>query len=458
MSRFFLGMLSFTQATHSTCTHRPAESPAHFEGENGPIKEARRNLLNSVLVNDKDRPARCSTREPQSALQLRTAGAPAPVDSPGRQLVTSDSRYQSRLYSMLAPDDETAERLAARLVVIGFDGASPTAAARLLVKRGVRGIILFARNAGPRAAVSSTVAACKAMAPAGEPLLVCVDQEGGNTARLSRADGFDPPPSMREVTTQAAARACGAAVDAAAATAAAAVGTRLAADLRPVGIDLNLAPIVDVDSNPANPVIGPRSFSPEPAVVSACGAALVAAMQDRGVAACAKHFPGHGDTDADSHHDLPVLRHGLARLREVELPPFAAAARAGVAAVMTTHVVFEQLEPGVPATMSTAAVTGLLRGELGFEGVVISDCLEMAAIASFFEIGEAAVQAVSAGVDLLLCCHEPDRQNRVVDALTAAIAEGRIGMERVKAAHARLDRLFADFVRPHPAHPDAPSD
>jgi len=251
------------------------------------------------------------------------------------------------------------------------------------------------------------------------------------------------------------------------------VGARLAADLRPVGIDLNLAPVVDVDSNPNNPIIGPRSFSREPATVGACGAALITAMQAGGVAACAKHFPGHGDTETDSHHDLPVLRHDIERLRSVELPPFRDAVAAGVAAVMTTHgvavssiacancaidasvclcpgaVVFEALDPGVPATMSEASVSGLLRNELGFQGVVISDCLEMDAIAKFCgcEIGEAAIRTIAAGVDLVLCCHEPARQHRVIDALAEAIASGRLSAERIDSAHRRLDKLFASFVR-----------
>ena len=215
---------------------------------------------------------------------------------------------------------ELAESRAARLVVIGFDGPTPTPEAAQLVARGVRSIILFARNAGARSAVSATAAACKALTS--EPLLVCVDQEGGNTVRLT--EGFDPPPPMREVGEGGA-------------VAAGLVGARLAADLRPVGIDLNLAPVVDVDSNPNNPIIGPRSFSREPATVGACGAALITAMQADGVAACAKHFPGHGDTDTDSHHDLPVLRHDIERLRSIELPPFRDAVAAGVAAVMTTH-------------------------------------------------------------------------------------------------------------------------
>lgn len=330
---------------------------------------------------------------------------------------------------------QRAERLAARLVAIGFDGNRPTAEAGRLITRGVRSVILFARNAGPRAEVTATVSAIKKLAT--DSVLVCVDQEGGATVRFT--DGFDPPPSMREVGLGGA-------------EAAGAVGARLAADLRPVGIDLDLAPVVDVDSNPANPVIGPRSFGADPEQVAACGASLIRAMQSGGIAACAKHFPGHGDTDQDSHHDLPVLRHDLARLRDIELPPFAAAIEAGVAAIMTTHVVFEHLDPGVPATLSAAAIDGILRSELRFDGVVISDDLEMAAIAELPEIdgdlGEAAVRSILAGVDLVLCCHEPARQHRVIDALAGAIVDGRIPPSRVARSHARLDRLFRDFVRP----------
>jgi beta-N-acetylhexosaminidase len=319
-------------------------------------------------------------------------------------------------------------------VAIGFDGPRPDAEVRDLIRRGVRSVILFARNAGPRAQVAETIERIKGMAD--DPVLVCVDQEGGDTVRFT--DGFDPPPFMREVGKGGASLA-------------GVVGRRLASDLRPVGIDLDLAPVVDVDSNPRNPVIGPRSFGSTPELVAECGAALIVAMQAGGLAACAKHFPGHGDTDLDSHHDLPVLRNDLDRLRAIDLPPFKAAIEAGVAAIMTTHVVFESLDPGVPATMSAAAVDGLLRGELGFDGVVISDDLEMAAIADLpaiaGDLGEAAVRSVLAGVDLVLCCHREDRQHRVIDALAEAIASGRISAERVQASHRRLDRLVDRFVR-----------
>ncbi len=327
------------------------------------------------------------------------------------------------------------EARVARLVCVGFPGREPDGELASLIDRGVRSVILFARNAGDRSEVAKTIDQVKRLSPdpVGDPILVCVDQEGGETVRFT--DGFDPPLPMRSVGLEGV-------------QAAGEVGRRLAEDLRPVGIDLDLAPVMDVDSNPANPVIGPRAFSEDPDIVAACGVALIESMQSGGVAACAKHFPGHGDTDLDSHHDLPVLRHDLERLEAIELPPFAAAIRAGVAAIMTTHVVFEALDPGVPATMSPAAIDGLLRRTMEYRGVVISDDLEMAAIADLVETGEAAVRTVEAGVDLLLCCHLPDRQHRAIDALADAVRSGRIDARRIDDSVERLDRLFADYVRP----------
>jgi beta-N-acetylhexosaminidase len=331
--------------------------------------------------------------------------------------------------------DQSLRTRVAKMLCVGFPGHSPDADLAGLVTEGVRSVILFARNAGSRADVAKTIAAVKRLSPdpRGDPIMICVDQEGGDTVRFT--ENFDPPPPMRDVG--------GAGVDAASA-----VGRRLAMDLLPVGIDLDLAPVMDVDSNPANPVIGPRSFGIEPGIVSACGAAMIDAMQSRGLGACAKHFPGHGDTDLDSHHDLPVLRHGMDRIRQIELPPFEAAIKVGVAAIMTTHVVFEAIDPGVPATMSRAAIEGLLRGELGFEGVVISDDLEMAAIADQTEVGEAAVRTVEAGVDLLLCCHRPERQRRVIEALAAAVTEGRLTEARIDESIRRLETLFDAYVKP----------
>lgn len=220
------------------------------------------------------------------------------------------------------------------------------------------------------------------------------------------------------------------------------VGALLGRELRAVGIDQDYAPVVDVDTNPANPVIGDRSFSRDAAAVSRLGAALAAGLQSAGVAACAKHFPGHGDTSQDSHKDLPRLPHPLARLEDVELLPFRALARAGVASVMTAHVVFEALDPARPATLSPA-VMRLLRTRVGFDGCAISDDLEMNAIAEHFPLEEAAPGSVAAGVDALLVCHHADVQHRAIDLVRAAVERGRIPRERIAEARSRIERLVS---------------
>jgi beta-N-acetylhexosaminidase len=271
---------------------------------------------------------------------------------------------------------------------------------------------------------------------AGRPLLVTIDQEGGRVARLRAPQGFTELPPMRAI---------GETGDAALARAA---GALLGRELRAVGIDQDYAPVVDVDTNPANPVFGDRSFSRDPEVVGRLGAALAQGLQAEGVAACAKHFPGHGDTSQDSHKDLPRLPHDLARLRRVELPPFRALARAGVAAVMTAHVVFDALDPRRPATLSPE-VMRLLREEAGFQGCAVSDDLEMKAVAEHFPLEEAAPGAVAAGVDALLVCHQAAVQHRAIDLVRAAVEDGRIPRARLAEARARVAGLLR-FAGPPP--------
>jgi len=198
---------------------------------------------------------------------------------------------------------------------------------------------------------------------------------------------------------------------------------------------------VDVDTNPANPVIGDRSLSRDPAVVGQLGAALARGLQRAGVAACAKHFPGHGDTSQDSHVDLPRLPHALPRLLEVELAPFAALARAGVAAVMTAHVVFEALDAARPATLSPP-VLALLRERCGFTGCCVSDDLEMKAIAAHVPLEVAAPGAVAAGVDQLLVCHTPAVQHGAIDLVRRAVEEGRLPRTRLAEAKGRVEALL----------------
>jgi len=319
------------------------------------------------------------------------------------------------------------DRDVASLLCVGFHGTTPSPEVLELIQRGVGGVILFTRNVESAEQVAELTAALKRAA--GRPLLVSIDQEGGRVARLRAPHGFTELPPMR---------ALGETGDAALAFD---TGALLGRELRAVGIDQDYAPVVDVDTNPLNPVIGDRSLSRHPAEVGRLGAALARGLQSMGVAACAKHFPGHGDTAQDSHHDLPRLAHALDRLRAVELPPFTALARAGVAAVMTAHVIFEPLDATRPATLSPA-VMRLLRDECGFTGCCVSDDLEMKAITAHFDLGDVAPDAVAAGVDQLLVCHTAAVQHRAIDLVREAVGAGRIPRQRLEEAKARVQGLL----------------
>src|SRR5512138_825487 len=322
----------------------------------------------------------------------------------------------------------------ASLLCVGFHGKTASPEVKELIARGVHGVILFARNVEDAVQVAELSAELKRLA--GRPLLVAVDQEGGRVARLRAPQGFTELPPMRVLG------------DAGDETLARELGALLGRELRAVGIDQDYAPVVDVDTNPANPVIGDRAFSRDPEVVGRLGAALAQGLQSAGVAACAKHFPGHGDTSQDSHKDLPRLPHALDRLEQVELAPFRALARAGVASVMTAHVVFEALDPARPATLSPA-VMRLLRERVGFDGCAISDDLEMKAVAEHFPLEQAAPGAVAAGVDALLVCHRAEVQHRAIDLVRAAVERGVLPAARLAEARARVARLLR-FAGPAP--------
>jgi len=324
----------------------------------------------------------------------------------------------------------------ARMFAVGFDGVSLPPALPRLLDRGVSAVIFFARNVESADQVAALAAELKGRSRRG-PLLTCVDQEGGRVRRLR--DGFTHVPSMR---------ALGRTGDVALARD---VGRVLARELRAVNIDLNFAPTLDVDTNAANPVIGDRSFGATGELVSRMGRALIEGMQENGVAACGKHFPGHGDTSQDSHLDLPRLPHPIERLERIELPPFRTAVDARVAMIMTAHVVFEPIDPDYPATMSRRVLHGILRETMGFDGVIISDDLEMKAISANFDIAEVVTRGANAGVDLFAICHDTDLQNRAIDALTRAVERGDVPRQRVAEANGRLDALMARYARVAPA-------
>ena len=294
--------------------------------------------------------------------------------------------------------------LCGQLLVCGFDGPTLTPRFEQALRDGLRGgAILFRRNLPDIASAWTLCEAIRSTAPADLPPFIGVDQEGGRVTRMPAP--FLTLPPMRELSLlndlELVRRA------------AAAVAVELAA----VGFNLNFAPILDVDSNPANPIIGDRSFGRDPRTVMRNAVAFLQGLQENNILACGKHFPGHGDTSVDSHLDLPVIHHDRPRLEQIELPPFRAASGAGIASLMTAHVVCEALDPGVPATLSRAICGSLLRAEIGFEGVLFSDDLEMAAVAARYPIEESAVEAIWAGCDALLICKSEDLADRAHEAL-----------------------------------------
>lgn len=325
------------------------------------------------------------------------------------------------------------ERAAASCVFVGIAGQTPSPEELELVKRGVGGVILFARNVQEPAQVADLSRHLKSVAPG--PLLVCIDQEGGRVQRLK------PPfwtgwPSMRrlgELDEQ------GGVLGLNGTAIAEKVGRLMARELSACGIDLDFAPVVDVDTNPLNPVIGDRSFGRDPKRVARLGVSLGQGLERGGVASCVKHFPGHGDTSQDSHLTLPRLAHDKRRLWEVELVPFVAAARAGLASVMTAHVRFEAFDR-LPATLSPVSLE-LLRKDVEFKGCCISDDLEMRAISESWGVPDAAELAVAAGCDAVLVCHSLQRQHDSIDAISRGARAGPLSRERLFEAEARVKTL-----------------
>jgi len=322
-------------------------------------------------------------------------------------------------------------RQCARMFMVGFSGVEPGSEFSSLVDAGVFGAVLFQRNLGDAKSVAELCRSLKSSAQ--RPLALAVDQEGGRVTRL-RGVPFTSLPPMRAIGVQGDA------------VLARRVGRLLAYELRAAGFDWDFAPVLDVDTNPANPVIGDRSFSRDPELVARLGVALAQGLEEGGVASCGKHFPGHGDTIQDSHLTLPRLPHGLERLRQIELLPFKAYARAGLAAVMTAHVVFEAIERTLPATLSREVLDGILRNELGFAGVLVSDDLEMKAIADHYAIAEVVRRGALAGVDLFLLCHNPKLQLEAIESLIRAVESGAVEKGRIEDANRRLDRLAQRFV------------
>jgi beta-N-acetylhexosaminidase len=315
-------------------------------------------------------------------------------------------------------------RAAAAALLASFPGERVPAWLLDRVAGGLGGVCLYGSNRG-----ADVAAPASTIHDARPGVLVALDEEGGDVTRLEAATGSSVPGNA----------ALGAVDDI---DLTRAVAAALGGALRAAGIDLDLAPCADANTDPANPVIGVRSFGADPEVVARHTVAFVAGLQGAGVAACVKHFPGHGAVDVDSHLDLPTVPVSRQRLRTRELVPFRAAVRAGVAAVMTGHLRVPALD-GEPATVSHRILTGLLRDELGFTGAVVTDALDMAGIGGPAEIPANVVHAVAAGADL--CCLGPDNTVELVDACTSAllgaVSSGALPEARLRDAAARVTAL-----------------
>lgn len=326
-------------------------------------------------------------------------------------------------------NDLTLEQKVGQLLMCGFHSQhADEQITRLIRDFHVGGVIYFRRNVESIDQLTRLSAELQDMAAevGALPLIISVDQEGGMVARIDKEGMTQVPGNMAlgatgnpEYTLECA--------------------QILGRELKSIGIDMNLAPVVDVNNNPLNPVIGVRSYGEHAESVAAHGVAAITGYQSQGIAATAKHFPGHGDTAVDSHLGMVTVPHDRNRLEQMELLPFRKAIEAGVDAIMTAHVMFPSIEPEpIPATLSHKVLTGLLREEMGFEGIIITDCLEMHAISKPYGVAEAAVCAVEAGADLILVSHTLQDQVAALEAIVQAVRTGRITEDIINKALERI--------------------
>jgi beta-N-acetylhexosaminidase len=344
----------------------------------------------------------------------------------------------------------TLEEKVGQMIMIGVDGTTLDQTAVQLIKgRHVGGVIVYKNNLGTTAGSVKLINAMK-VANAGNamPLLFGVDQEGGKVSRMP-AD-FDTTPDNATVGKSNNADV------------AKSYGGVLADEISVLGLNLNFAPVLDVNSNPNNPVIGNRSYGATADLVTKMGVAEMKGIQEKGVIPTVKHFPGHGDTSVDSHLALPVVRKTTAQLEKMEWLPFRAAIENGADVVMVAHILFPLIDAKAPASFSKVIIGDQLRGTLGFKGVVITDDLTMGAIAKNYGIGNASIQSVLAGSDILLIAHDYDKMKAVYDQLLKSVKEGKISESRIDESVRRILALklkyaLSDEPTPIPTAADIPN-
>ncbi|VBB42631.1 Glycosyl hydrolase family 3 N-terminal domain protein [uncultured Desulfatiglans sp.] len=324
-----------------------------------------------------------------------------------------------------------------RLFMAGLPGTTLDSDTKALIREAaLGGIILFARNIeGPEqlAALTNDLQTA-ALESQGTPLFIAVDQEGGRVARLQAPFSVFPGNEAigRSPQPEEAARA---------------FARTTAREMRLVGLNMDLAPVVDVRRGEAEKHLAGRTFGEDPNQVGRLGSLVIRELQANGVMAVAKHFPGLGRTGRDPHLQLPTIPLSLAEMEAVSLPPFAAGIAAGVSGIMSSHAVYPALDEGTPATLSPAVLTGLLRERMGFEGLIITDDLEMGAITGSWGVDAAAERAFAAGADILLICRNQQRVIQAIDAVQAALLEGRLSMERLHASNRRIEAAKERYLK-----------
>lgn len=325
------------------------------------------------------------------------------------------------------------KRLGQRFMV-GFEGlTAPQYILDWLAEGRIGGVIFFARNVESPQQLADL---CRSLHEASEtPIFIAIDQEGGMVARMRQRQGF---------TESSGAMALAAAQNSRDLTES--ISRVLADEMCAVGINWTFAPVLDLSYNAENPTVGTRSFGRNPKLVGELAAAATRGFQAGGVMACAKHFPGLGNTSIDSHLDLPTLDTPIEQLTSQDLEPYRHVVDANIASIMTTHTVFTELDTDYPATLSPHIITNLVREELGFEDLVITDCLEMHAITKHYGEGESSVLALAAGVDIALVSHTKSHQEAAFEAAMQAVADGRISDTNLQTAHERIQRMKAQYT------------
>ncbi|MBV9615536.1 MAG: beta-N-acetylhexosaminidase [Ktedonobacteraceae bacterium] len=343
-------------------------------------------------------------------------------------------------------DGMTLDEQIGQTLMVGFGGTTvPLGIVELIQQYHIGNIILFSRNVHDGDQIRTlTHDLQKAAREAGHthPLLIAIDQENGIVQRMGEAVTLFPGNmALGAIGSERIAFE---------------VALATGRELKASGINMNLAPVVDVNNNPANPVIGVRSFGEDASLVARLGSAMVRGYQDAGVIACLKHFPGHGDTAVDSHLALPTIPYSLERLDAVELVPFKSGIKAGAESVMIAHIDFPALvgNDSLPATLSSAVIQGLLREKLGYNGVIVSDCLEMRAVSDTFGTEGSSVMVLQAGSDLVLVSHHYEQQRGSFEAIKAAVQVGTLSPLAVKQAAERILDLKARYLSWDDATPD----